>query len=191
MASPEISESAATPAAVRESESILAPILVGYRSPERGTSLAAIVSTASLVVPHMTIMRKQMAGRKAVAVAHTREIFTSHDPDREGYSLIARCCDRAPDEPPSEAFARWNWEIGFFAFKEGFYPNLIPAGRELIRLDVTRYQLRNRGVIGAPQLALFRHMFVESFAALDPSALVFGGQRDWRAEWWPNPAVEA
>jgi hypothetical protein len=181
MASPEVSESAATPAAVRESESILAPILVGYRSPERGTSLAAIVSTASLVVPHMTIMRKQMAGRKAVAVAHTREIFTSHDPDREGYSLIARF----------EAFARWNWEIGFFAFKEGFYPNLIPAGREIVRLDVTRYQLRNRGVIGAPQLALFRHMFVESFAALDPSALVFGGQRDWRAEWWPNPSVEA
>jgi hypothetical protein len=112
MASPEMSESAASPAAVRESESILAPILVGYRSPERGTSLAAIVSTASLVVPHMTIMRKQMAGRKAVAVAHTREVFTSHDPDREGYSLIARCCDRAPGESPSEAFTRWNWEIG-------------------------------------------------------------------------------
>ena len=41
--------------------------------------------------------------------------------------------------------------------------------------------------VGARELALFQHLSVEGFRALDPGTQVYGGQRAWRAQWWPTP----
>lgn len=190
-ASADTSTIGSAPASLAESDSILAPILVAYRRPVTGASLSEIVMTAALSVPCATIQRKQLVGRKAVPVDHTREILRATNANEQGYPLVARCCDRAPGESTSDAFPRWNWEVGFIEPEVTSYPSLIPAGHAIVRLDVTRHQVRNRGVIGAPQLALFRHMFVESLGGLDPSALILGGQRNWRREWWPNPAGQS
>jgi hypothetical protein len=174
--------------AIQDSQSLLAPILVGYKSPIASKELVAIVATACAAVPPVTVMRKRMVGRKAVAAPHARGVSDFHVKEGDTYRLITRCLDVASDETARDAFGRWVWEVGLFAFKEGSNPAPIPESHQAVRVDVTRFRIQNKGVIAAQQLALFRHMFVESIRALDPAALVIGGQRDWQPEWWPNPA---
>ncbi len=174
---------------VPASESILAPLLIGIRGPQRGTSLASVVSMACNAVPAVSITRKRLQGRKAVAAAHTREVVYWHDNSSAGYKVVARCIDRAHDESVSQAFGRWVWEVGLFTFRAGDAPAPIADDQEAFRADVTRFKLRNQGVVAAQQLALFRHLIAESFCALDPAAVILGGQRDWEQSWWPNPMV--
>ncbi|HUY10032.1 MAG TPA: hypothetical protein VMW80_11430 [Candidatus Dormibacteraeota bacterium] len=178
----------ALPATLRASGSLVAPVLVAYRGVPSVDTILPIVSTAAMAVPKVTTMRKHLVGRKAVTAPHIRDVFYQHKADAPAYKLIARCLDVGPNQTASQAFGTWIWEASFISFKRGQHPGLIPEECEQIRLDVTRYRIQNNGVVGARQLALFRHLFVEGFRSLDPSATVYGGQHDWRPEWWPNPA---
>jgi hypothetical protein len=54
---------------------------------------------------------------------------------------------------------------------------------------VTRFKLKSHGVVGAPQLALLRHLVADAFEALDSQAVIAGGQSDWEPDWWPNSAT--
>ncbi|HWA54333.1 MAG TPA: hypothetical protein VG816_09200 [Solirubrobacterales bacterium] len=179
------------PAGFQPSESIVAPLLLAYRGVRSADALLPIVATAAAAMPNVTNMRKHMVGRKAVAAPHTRDVFWRHNPESDSYGLIARCIDVGPDQTPAQAFGTWIWEASFISFKNGQYPDLIPDDCEQVRLDVTRYRIQKNGIVGARQLALFRHLFVESFRALDPTAQVYGGQHDWQAHWWPNPPPAA
>jgi hypothetical protein len=178
MASPELHRTVAAQAPIlQSSDSILAPLLIGIRGPKRGTSLASVVSTACNAVPAVSIMRKRMQGRKAVAIEHAREVVYWQDNTSAGYKVLARCIDRAVEETPAQAFGRWVWEVGLFCFRAGNAPAPIAADQESFRADVTRFKLRNQGVMAAQQLALFRHFMAEGFCALDPVAVIHGGQR--------------
>ncbi len=145
----------------------------------------SVIQTACDVVPALTVTRKRLEGRKAVPTPHARRVLFSQGTNA-GYRLLARCVDFAPGDTPATAFPRWQWEVGFFVFADGHGPAIIPAGHVAVRADVTRFQIESRGVVAAPQLALLRHMFVLGIQAIDPQALVFGGQRGWRTEWWPD-----
>lgn len=164
-----------TASALPASESILDPLLIGIRVPRHGGSLASVVSTACSAVPAVGITRKRLEGRKAIAVPHTREVVFWHDDNSAGYKVIARCIDRAHDETPSQAFRRWVWEVGLLSFVEGDAPALI-AGQESYRADVTRFKLRNQGVMAAQQLTLFRRMMADGLRELDPEAALQGAQ---------------
>ena len=177
----------AVPATLQPSESIVAPLLVAYRGAPSADALLPIVASATTAMPKVTNVRKHMVGRKAVAAPHIRDVFWQHNADSAAYKLIARCLDVGPDQTPSQAFGTWIWETSFISFKRGQYPGLIPEDREQVRLEVTRYRIEKNGIVGARQLALFRHLFVEGFRALDPAAQVHGGQHDWLPQWWPNP----
>jgi hypothetical protein len=171
-------------------ESILEPLVIGISGPRRGTSLASVVSTACNVVPSVTNTRKRMEGRRAVAVAHTREVVYWHDNASKGYKVLARCIDRGPSDTPAQAFGSWVWEVGFFAFHHDDAPAPLAREHESFRADVTRFKLRHQGVLAAQQLALFRHLLCESFRALDQNAIIVGGQQHWEQSWWPNPVVD-
>lgn len=189
MASAESTQNA--PVGFQPSASIVAPLLLVYRGAPSAEALLPIVITAAAAMPKVTNMRKHMVGRKAVVAPHTRDVFWHHNPESDSYGLIARCIDVGPDQTPSQAFGGWIWEASFISFKKGQYPGLIASDCEQVRLDVTRYRIQKNGIVAARQLALFRHLFVESFRALDPGAQVYGGQHDWRAQWWPSPPAPA
>jgi hypothetical protein len=177
------------PAALRPSHSIAAPLLVAYRGVPSADTVARVVLTAAATMPKVTNMRKHLVGRKAVVAPHIRDVYFRHQPESQTYKLIARCLDVGPEQTPSEAFGAWLWETSFVSFKKGQYPHLIPQDCEQVRLEVTRYRIQSNGIVAAQQLALFRHLFVEGFRARDPDAMVYGGQHDWRPEWWQNPAA--
>jgi hypothetical protein len=166
---------AATPPPIsRSSDSILAPLLIGIRGPKRGSSLASVVSTACSAVPGVSVMRKRMQGRKAVAVEHIREVVYWQDNSSAGYKVLARCIDRAVDETSSQAFGRWVWEVGLFCFRAGDAPAPIAADQESFRADVTRFKLRDQDVTAAQQLAHFRRLMAEGFCGIDPAAVILG-----------------
>lgn len=170
------------------SASILAPILVGYRTVTPGSTIAPIMTTICESIPAERVMRKVLVGRNAVALPHRRAINYLLDNDRPAYKILVRCIDVGPDLTVSQAFNSWLWEIGLVIFKQGTAPELLPPEcNEQVRLDVTRYRMQNKGVICAKQLALVRHLFVQSVLAVDEKACVFGGAHGWRREWWPNP----
>jgi hypothetical protein len=175
-------------AVLRDGDSVLAPILIGYVPPEGPSAESLVFGTATDSIPGMTIVRKRLVGRKAVPTDHVRKVFSIGGPEGSPYGTIARCCDVAPGEEVSSSVARWEWETGLYAMKEGSYPDLIPPSHRVRRLDVTRFRLTNGGVVAAAQLALFRYLLVQGFLALDPAAIVVGGQRSWRGDWWPDPA---
>jgi hypothetical protein len=183
--------SAALPEALQPSQSILAPILVGFQAAETGKTIVPSVSTACNVVPAVTLMRKHLVGRKAVIAPHTRSVVWVHNAEWPDYNIIARCVDQGPEQTLGDAFKSWIWEVSVLPIKEGAHPGLIPEDWEQVRLDVTRYRIQNQGVLGAHQLVLFRHLFVESFRAIHRDAVVFGGQHDWSPERWPNPTTPA
>jgi hypothetical protein len=163
------------PAPPPPSDPILEPLLIGIRGARPGKSLAGVVSRACAAVPPVGIARKRLQGRKAVAVPHTREVVFWHENNSPGYRVLARCIDRAHDETPSQAFGRWVWEVGLFSFVEGDAPAPIAADQEAFRADVTRFKLRNEGVVGAQQLALFRRLMADGFRELDPTAALHEG----------------
>jgi hypothetical protein len=165
-----------TASAPPANESILDPLLIGTRVPRRGESLASVVSTACSTVPAVGITRKRLEGRKAVAVPHTREVVSWHDNNSAGYKVTARCIDRAHDETPSQAFGRWVWEVGLLSFLEGDAPALVAADQESFRADVTRFKLRNQGVLAAQQLTLFRSLMADGLRELDLAAALHGAQ---------------
>ncbi len=181
-------QTAAPHAPLASSDSLLAPLLVGLPGADHSDLLASIVSTVCNVVPAVTVMRKRMEGRKAVAAAFTREVVYRHD-GAVNFKMLARCIDRAPGEEPSRSFARWTWEVGFLAFDEGTAPAPLAADYRAYRADVTRFKLKSHGLVGAQQLAMLRHLLADAFTAVDPQAIIVGGQSDWEPAWWPNPAA--
>jgi len=182
--------STVTPSILRSSASILAPILVGFRlSPGEPLVIMPSVGAAASSVPTMKLWRNQRVGNKTVKAIHTRGVVAANDNSQPTfYRTRARCLDITADETP-DASKPLIWEVRFWVFPKGANPGLMPEDYNQTRLDVTTYRLRNQGVVGAQQLALFRHLFVANLRAMDPGALVFGGQHDWRPEWWPNPTI--
>lgn len=176
---------AAAPEPLRDSRSLLTPLLIA--SPVASSRLSVVFHNLEGLVPVTTVVRKVKVGRKAVPTAHARRTIHLR-PEGDSYNFLVRCCDCAPDEDLAASLQKWRWEIGIVPLKPAFFADVVPAGHEVVRLDVTRFRLESGGVAAAPQLALFRHLFVEGYLSIDPRTLVLGGQRDWRAEWWPNRA---
>ncbi len=179
--------STAFPQKLRDSESILAPILIGYDASRVADAIPAIVETASKTVPPVTLTVQRTVKKKEVSVKRVRGIWAGVDRSPGSYDYFARCIDLAPRQTAQQGLRNWVWHVGVLELDEPEDPPPSDESLAAVRLDVTGYRLENHGVLGARQLALFRHVFVESFLTLDPSARVSGGQRDWQTSWWPSP----
>jgi hypothetical protein len=158
-----------------EPDSILGPVLLGFRSPyPDGLFPAQVWTVAAHSVPAITILRKEGKGRKAKAVPYRRCVLRWEATG--GYNYVARCCDRGPNERKDPAGSRWLWEARLLVLKPGVYDDLIRPPLTAMRLDVTRYRFRNKMVLAAGQLALFRHLVIDATRGLDSDAIVIGGE---------------
>jgi hypothetical protein len=172
-------------AIIADSDSLLAPILIGFRPPKGLDVIGLLWGTAAKSIPKAVIHRKRLQGRKALVTPHVRTVQYTTDTGSSTYRTSAKCGD-IYDSNGTPTVNGWEWDVGLCHLNEGCYGGVIPNGHSIVRLDVRSFRLANHGLVAAPQLALFRHLVVERFRALDPRAIVVGGQREWRPEWWSN-----
>jgi len=162
-----------------ESQSITAPLLIGT-SADDGYAVA-VINTLVSTVPPMKLFRKVATGRKTFSKPFTRSLYQSSD--TEHYFRLLTCYDVADDDE-YKPFSLALWELGIRLLQPSPYEEIVPAQETVVRADVTRYELKGAAVVAAPQLALVRHLLVESYRALDPDIAVVGGQHGWQPEWW-------
>lgn len=164
-----------------DSRSITAPLLIGTAADD--THARMVINTLVVTVPEMKLFRRVRLGHKTVSKPFTRSVYQSTDNER--FYRLLQCYDIADDEQ-LKSFSVMHWAIGLRLLEPARYTEVVPAENTVIRADVTSYELKGGAVVAAPQLALIRHLLVESYRALDPSIAVAGGQHDWRPEWWPD-----
>lgn len=163
-------------------ESVLDPILIGITTPSHDLQvLYEVWRTAAdsipTTIPFSTCRSGRPLKRKGTVAAYS--------PDREPTTSRSHSCAisgiTSPRTNPGSAGGgrsaprspRRRWAT---ACRVQPYP---------IRVDVTSYRLEGGKVLDAQQLALFRHYVVVGFQAIDPRAVVVGGQHDWQDNWWP------
>jgi hypothetical protein len=163
-------------------DSIVGPILIGFATtPHDAQLIDEVWRTAADSVPTTSPVLKVQAGRSSQPLTHQRRVLTAQG---TAYLKLAQLCDVRGQEPSRESWNRWRWTVAAKIAGDDASRQLAGQGRTPIRIDVTSYQLRAGTVLGAQQLALFRHFVVAGFRALDPSLVVSGGQQSWHDGWW-------
>lgn len=109
--------------------------------------------------------------------------FAYSSADARPYDVRARLIERVRGgNPPGPASVLW--EVGVTVLAPGSLTPAVPEGYACGMLTTVIAQKTEVGTPGAPQLALLRHKWAEAVKAESPDAVVFGGQHDWRDEWW-------
>ena len=163
-------------------ESILSPILIGLDATRCDAQLIDDVwRTAADSVPTTLPVLNVQVGKATQSQKHQRRVLTRQGAD---YLKLAQLCDVRSQESSDESWQRWRWRIAAKVAPDDAERQLAGPGRIPIRVDMTSYRLHAGMVVGAQQLALFRHYVVAGFHALDPGLIVLGGQHDWQDSWW-------
>lgn len=164
-------------------ESILGPILIGFTAtPHDEQVIDDVWRTAADSVPTTLPVLNVLVGKASAPQKHQRRVLTAQGTD---YLRLAQLCDVRNPESSSESWKRWRWMVAAKVAPDNAARRLVGDGRTPIRVDVTSYRLQAGMVLGAQQLALFRHYVVIGFHALDPGLVVLGGQQGWQDSWWP------
>jgi hypothetical protein len=163
-------------------ESILSPILIGLNATRHDAQLIDDVwRTAADSVPITLPVLNVQVGKATQPQRHQRRVLTGQAAD---YLKLAQLCDVRSQESSDESWQRWRWRIAAKVAPDDAERQFAGPGRIPIRIDVTSYRVQAGMVVGAEQLALFRHYVVTGFHALDPSLTVLGGQHGWQDNWW-------
>lgn len=163
-------------------ESVLGPILVGITTPSHDLQvLDEVWRTAADSVPTTMPLLNVLVGKGTQAQRHRRRVLTGHGTH---YLKLAQLCDIRDNEPAHESWERWWWMVSAKVAPDDGGQRLVGSSRTPIRVDVTSYRLEGGKVLEAQQLALFRHYVVIGLQAIDPCAVVVGGQHDWQDNWW-------
>jgi len=164
-------------------DSILGPILIGFTATRQDTQFIDDVwRTAADSVPATLPVLNVQAGKGTQPLKHQRRVLTAQGTE---YLKLAQLCDIRSQESSEESWSRWRWMVAAKIAPDDGSRELAGRGRTPIRIDVTSYRLQAGAVVGAQQLALFRHFVVTGFRALDPGLVVFGAQHGWQDSWWP------
>lgn len=161
--------------------SLLAPLLVAVRD-RPGTELAfQMLITAADSVPDSVIVRKVPAGRKSAEAAYVRGLRYGNAPEEDAYSYVVRCSDRPGPGVTGPEDVHWDARMIYLPVEP--YQDQLTGASHAVRLDVTSFHLRREAVVAAAQLALFRHLWVRCYQAVDAELFV-QGRHDWQSHWW-------
>lgn len=164
-------------------KSILGPILVGFTTtPHDAQVIDDVWCTAAESVPITSSVLNVLVGKATQPRKHQRRVLAVSGTD---YLKLAQLCDVRDEEPSDESWKRWRWMAAAKIAPDDAAHQLVGQRRTPVRIDVTSYRMQAGMVLGAQQLALFRHFVVSGFRALDPSLVVLGCQHDWQDNWWP------
>jgi len=171
-------------------DSILAPLLIDFHRQDSHIDLVELVTrTAAKCVPYTwPRYRMRLAGKKSkpVMVRHTRRILTGLD--KAFGARLYRLCDTRGEEVSSDNWSHYLWQVNVTLHADSI--DGVPGARRVC-VAVSRCQISRGAVKCAPELALFRHLIVEGYRALDHELVVTGGQCGWNYSWWPLPVETA
>lgn len=114
----------------------------------------------------------------------TRRVTHLSEPDPFSQALILT------EDRESGATIDIYWKLGLTLLKDGLLEPAVPADYKSAIMSTYHFQMLGEGIVGAPQLALVRHLIAEEVKAASPDAIVFGGQHGWHNDWWTEEVSE-
>jgi hypothetical protein len=172
-------------------DSIFAPIVAALPPGTQWAGFFNALSVAGAGIPKAGILYKvKRAGSfKRVDEMRQRSVIVGGGDKAKPFTARATLIDRAPGTDLTGA--ETIWQLGMTHLKDGLCVPAVPADYDTAILQTSTFRLTNAGMSGAPQLALARHRWAASVLAASPDAIVFGGQHDWRDEWWTEKSAFA
>jgi hypothetical protein len=82
-----------------------------------------------------------------------------------------------------QAAGAWWWELALYLPKSGLLAPAIPEAQTVALLQTTSFSVRQGAIRGLLQMALMRHLWIDTLRSLDPGATVLGGQHEWDPAW--------
>jgi hypothetical protein len=167
-------------------QSIFAPLVVAV-PPDTdwaGFGNSAIAARDSIPTSDMIYTVKRPGTFKKVSEVRIRKVVGFLAADTEPYVAKGRLVDAIPGVGIPSDDSLTLWEVGISNINDGLCAPAVPADYDTGLLEVTMMRLTHDGQAGAPQLALFRHLFAAAVKAASPKAIIFGGQHQWDDLWW-------
>jgi hypothetical protein len=84
---------------------------------------------------------------------------------------------------PQQAAESWWWELALYLPKNGLLAPAIPEEQTVALLQATSFCVHQGTIRGLIQMALMRHLWIDTLRSLDPALTVFGGQHEWDPAW--------
>lgn len=168
--------------------SIFAPVFAAVPSAAQWAGFGVSAIAASQAVPVETPTYRVRRGGQLRPVREFRERKLAYIGGQNAKPFSAKVClyDRASGEGRDTlSVAETQWQVGISVYsKDGLCAPAVPPGYQTAILQTSIFKLEAGKVSGAPQLALFRHLWAEAVLAASPDAIVFGGQHHWQDDWW-------
>jgi hypothetical protein len=88
------------------------------------------------------------------------------------------------NQSPGQAAESWWWEMALYLPKSELLAPAIPDRQATAALlQSTSFSVHQGKIRGLPQMALMRHLWIDTLRTLDPGLTVFGGQHEWDPAW--------
>lgn len=173
-------------------ESIFAPVIAAVPPGTQWSGFGNALIAAGQSVPRAEVSyrTKRPGSFKSVNEIRQRMILVSTGDKARPFSARAFLFDKPPG-PVTDLAALRLWEVSMSRLKDGLCTPAIPADFDSAMLQMSRFRLTQRGLRGAPQLALVRHLWAGAVLAASPGAIVFGGQHHWQDGWWTEELAES
>lgn len=120
-----------------------------------------------------------------------RAVLAMTGEDANPFTYRFRLYDRVHGQTGAVTLSETLWEIGITELNDGLCTPAVPADYKSAILQTSVLKYAPTGLTGAPQLALFRHLWAHGVLAATPDAIVFGGQSHWQDEWWNEKITES
>ena len=168
-------------------DSLFAPIFAAVPPDTAWAGFASALTAAEQAVPVGSQIYWVKTSGFSKRQHHIRERVLTHFSDPKPFTKHLVLFDRAPGA--TATLATRHWEVGMVHLKDGLLTPAVPADYDSAVLTTSMICYSSNGLTGGPQLALLRHLWAASVLAASKDAIVFGGQHDWRDEWWTEERV--
>lgn len=167
--------------------SLLSPLVLGYHRPDpEYPGIGDAMVQATWLVPAVVTARRVNIGRRLVTANCRTEVIALGE-------LKALYTNRAElvtsfkgdDQAVAAAVGHlWVWQVGISHYQKGRLDG-VDVDAEPVVIETSRFQIHDGALVGARQLALFRHLLLGRLRWLDPNLQLVRGTDIWRREMWP------
>ena len=183
-----------------EPNSILAPLIVAAPADAGRVEFGKFLKSAALGIPSVAPVRKVMKysgfgfgnadrrwdrftivlGAGGSGDFYERVILVERPDVSDIPTKVAKTC---PD--------RVLWDVVVSGLNPELVTPAVPPEYSAAWLQVRGFCISGFGAPGAAELALLRHRFAACVRSVSAASIVFGGQHEWRDEWWTEVAPPA
>ena len=166
-------------------DNVLAPLIVGA-NPDlvAGDDVVYALEAAMMGVPAFRAVFSTMTA----GVSHHQHaghigIAQLTDDKAKPYIRRYRLVLGTGTQKPTQAAEAWWWELVLHLPKSAMLAPAVPAEQTAAMLQVTMLASHQGAIRGLLQMALMRHLWIDTLRNRDPGLTVLGGQHAWNPEW--------